>query len=118
MKINSQAFKQLDQFDYHSVLEETKGISLVLFVKQSCSSCKSWASLLLNYQNFHPAIQLFLLDVERDPGLGEEFELFHLPGIFLYIDGQFHATIQSEARLSQFEAAVQKAVFSLPQETP
>ena len=107
------AFQQLDQYDYHRILDDTSGISLVLFLKHGCSSCNAWLDLLIEYQTLHPAINLFSADVGQDPGLAQELELFHLPSIMMYTNGDFHCELQSVARLPDLEAAIQKAL-SLP----
>lgn len=109
---------KLTQFDYHHRLEDTRGIAIVMFSKHACAACRAWHQLLARYQALHPAIQLFTVDVEEETGLGEEMEIFYLPALFLYVNGQFHAPLQSVARLSQLEAAVQKALHLPAQEQP
>ncbi len=110
--------RPLDQFDYHHLLEETQGLAIVLFSKPGCRSCRSWRQLLLEYQALHPAISLFEVDVEREPALLHEYEIFHLPSLFLYVNGHFHCQLQAEARLSRIEQAVQRALVTPAAESP
>ncbi len=115
---NISDFIGLDQFEYHHTVPQTQGIALVLFRKQGCGACAHWEHLLRKYREFHPAITLYQVDVGSEPALVHELELFHLPAIFLYVDGQFHAEIQTEARLSRLEQAIQQALAAPPQEAP
>ena len=108
----------LTQFDYHHRLDETNGIAIVMFSKQACASCRSWHQLLQRYQALHPAISLFSVDVEEETGLGLEMETFYLPALFLYINGQYHASLQSIAQLGKLEEAVQEALQNPAQELP
>ncbi len=112
------AFIDLDQFDYHHVLAASKGLSLVVFTKPGCGSCRQWLNLLMCYQSLHPAIGLFRVDSATEAALAHELEVFHLPALFLYVEGHFHAEIQAEARLSRLEQAIQQALASPPQEQP
>ena len=62
--------------------------------------------------------ELFEADLERDSALAAEFEVFHLPSIYLYIDGHFHCEIQCEANLDKLEHFIAEAVKQPPQEQP
>ncbi len=111
-------FIELDQFEYHHMLAENEGLSLVLFTKPGCGACRRWVSLLMSYQGLHPAIGLFRVDSATEAALAHELDIFHLPAIFLYVEGRFHAEIQAEARLSRLEQAIQQALASPAQEHP
>jgi len=111
-------FLPLDQFEFHHRLAETDGIALVLFYKQSCSSCEFWHTLLLKYQSEHKPIKLFSVDVERDSGLANEYEIFHLPVIHLYKNGHFHCDIQCEAAMDTLETCIEKALSNPAQDLP
>lgn len=110
--------KPLDQFEFHHLLEESQGIAIVMFFSQGCSACAAWESLLLQYQQLHPAIALFQVDAQSEPALVHELEVFHLPSLFLYLNGQYHCQLQSEARLSRFEQAMQTAINRPAQDLP
>ena len=38
------------------------------------------------------------MDVSEATGVARYFDIFHLPTVYLYRDGQFHAELQCEAR--------------------
>jgi len=111
-------FKPLDQFDFHSTLEETAGLSLVFFSTENCASCHYWENLLGQYKGQHPSINLFGVDAARDQALTEEFEIFHMPAIFLYVDGKFQSGIQCEAKLDVLHDEIQKVLHAPAQELP
>lgn len=108
----------LDDFNFHHILEETAGRSLVLFSNEGCSACRSWKQLLT--QRLPPAhgIHLFEVDAGHSPGLVREFEVFHLPSLFLYVDGRYHAPLQCEARPSALLAEIDAASRRPAEEAP
>lgn len=109
---------RLTQFDFHHVLGEQPGLSVVLFTKPGCSSCKQWRRLLVEYRAQAPQARVFAVDAEEDAALAREFELFHLPALFLFRDGRYHAALQSEARLPALRAAIAAAALGPAQDAP
>lgn len=70
---------------------------MVLFSAPHCSACRVWQQLLPQAlasiaSTFHE------VDVSEATGVAREFGIFHLPTIYLYRDGRFHAELQCEAR--------------------
>ena len=110
--------QNLDQFTYHHTLAAQRGTSVVMFTKSGCQSCAMWIKLLTQFKTQHQATTVFRVDTERDPGLARELDLFHLPALFLYRDGEYHAALQSEAKLDKFAAAVEAALGAPAQEHP
>ena len=74
--------------------------------------------LLADYAVLHDNVTLYQVDVERDTALAHEFGLFHLPALFLYLNGRFHCEFQSAARMEDLYASLTAAMGSPPQETP
>jgi thioredoxin-like negative regulator of GroEL len=112
------ALPPLDQFRFHHVLAETPGTALVIFTSEGCSSCRHWKQVLTDYQRRHAALAIFEVDAGRDLALAREFHVFHLPALFLFRDGQFHAALQSEARTEHLHAAITRALAQPAQEPP
>lgn len=106
----------LDQFDFHHRLAQTQGPALILFTAPACGSCKRLRRALT--QEAWPEIHLFEVDASRDLALTREFDLFHLPALFLYMDGRFHAEIQAEADGGAIRKAVAAALCAPAQEAP
>jgi thioredoxin 1 len=112
------AMPTLDQFDFHHRIEGTQGPVLVLFHTPGCASCRQWKHLLADYAGLHGNIAFYLVDVQRDMALAHEFDLFHLPALFLFLNGRFHCEFQSEARMDKLHTALGAAIEALPQEAP
>ncbi len=53
---------------------------------------------------------VFAVNAERDAGLEREFEVFHLPGMFLYHSGAFHCETHGEARAKKLRYAIVSAL--------
>jgi thiol-disulfide isomerase/thioredoxin len=113
-----QTARILDQFDFHATLAATPGVSVVYFTAQGCTSCRRWRQLLGDYRATHPEINLFEIDAGRDMALTREFEVFHLPALFVFRDGEFHASLHSVAQPAAFAAALAAALTDSAREAP
>lgn len=111
-------FPQLDQFEFHHRLAHTTGVAIVLFTSRGCASCKAWRRLLADYRRRHTETQVFEVDAERDLALTREFNVFHLPALFLYAGGRYHSPLQCEARLEPLHAAITAALAAPAHEPP
>lgn len=116
--MNHKPITVLDQFNFHHLLAETSGLAIVIFSGPACGSCRAWKQLLTEYQRQHPALLLFEVDVERDHGLAAEFSVFHLPALFLYRDGQYHAELRCEATISALSETLEAQLRQPPHELP
>jgi len=112
------AFTPLDEFGFHHALAGTRGIALVIFTSTGCSSCRAWKRLLTAYCTQDPALALFEVDAGHAQALAREFNVFHLPALFLYRDGHFHTTLHSEAHPEKLRAAIEAALAMPAQEAP
>jgi len=110
-------FKKLNSHEFHHVLEVQQGTAIVMFTGVLCSSCRAWKKLLLDYQQ-NNAILLYEIDAEQEMALTNEFDVFHLPALFIYKDGQYHAPLQCEASLSVLEKAVRDCLQKEAMEMP
>ncbi len=112
------ALPSLDDFDFHARLAETPGVAVVMFTRPGCAACRHWARLLGELRRQHPAWAVFTVDVEENMALAREFGIFHLPSLHLYVDGEYHAELQCEARLPAVVAAIEALQAAAPQEAP
>jgi len=108
----------LDQFEFHQVIEETQGIVLVMFTAPGCGACRRWRALLMDLQAKRPDLQVFEVDAARDLALAREFEVFHLPAVFVFADGTYHCALQSEAHPGRIEEALRSALAAPAEEAP
>ena len=108
----------LDQFGFHHTLAGTPGTALVIFTAAGCGSCRVMRRAMTEFGASHPGITLFEVDAQRDMALTREFEVFHLPAVFLFRDGEFHGAIQCDPHAPGIERAVAEAMLSPPGEAP
>lgn len=110
--------RPLTQFDFYHVLEQSNDLSLVYFSAAACSSCKHLNLILTQLAADQPALSIFKVNAEMEPGLVSEYEVFHLPALFLFKDGHYHAELHCEARLPSILSAIQSASEQPAQEAP
>ncbi len=111
-------FTPLDEFGFHHALTGTRGIALVIFTSAGCGSCRAWKRLLAAYRTQHPELALFEVDAGHAQALAREFNVFHLPSLFLYRDGHFHSALHSEAHPEKLRVAIEAALALPAQEAP
>lgn len=112
------AVQTVEQFEFHQTLESTPGTSIIMFSSGECQSCRYWEQLLDQFCDKHDDINVFKIDAGIDQALTEEFDVFHLPSLFLYLDGQYHSALQCEAKLDTLENAIKTAKASPAEEMP
>lgn len=111
------AFQQLDEFTFYATLAHSPGASLVLFDSPECGACRALKQQL-------PALlgtsvqQLYRVNVGESTGLAREYEVFYLPALFLFVDGQFHAPVQAVLTAPALQAAIQSLMRQPAQEAP
>ncbi|MEW5786432.1 MAG: thioredoxin family protein [Pseudomonadota bacterium] len=106
----------LDEATYHPRLAATRGPALVLFGSPACGACRVAERHL---PRAAPAgIPLFKVDVQRATGLARALDLFHLPSLLLYRDGQYHARLDCGINPDALAAALDRALSAPPQEEP
>jgi thiol-disulfide isomerase/thioredoxin len=108
----------LDQFEFHHELERLPGDSLVCFSAPGCGSCKMMRRALMELQRSQPDLHIFEVDAQRDIALAREFDIFHLPSLFLFHDGQFHCELQAEPLPGKLLAAIELGLSLEAQEAP
>lgn len=112
------ALIRLDQFDFHQTLAEKKGISLVMFTAPGCGSCRQLRHVLESHPQEFSDLHLFEVDAQQDQALTNEFDVFHLPSLFIFRDGQFHAQIEAEPVPQRIKDAIAAALAGNQQEAP
>lgn len=112
------SFRPLDQFEFHHHLAETPGTALVIFTTPACGACRCLKQLFAEHRGEFSDLTLFEVDAERDLALTREFDVFHLPALFLYRDGRFHCELQAEAHPRRLREAIDAAVAAPAEEAP
>ncbi|HET9463878.1 MAG TPA: thioredoxin family protein [Thiobacillus sp.] len=111
------AFSRLAEGDFHACLAAAPGMAVVLFSAPHCGACRAWKGLLPEALS-GLAHALFEVDVSEATGMARYFGIFHLPTVYLYRDGRFHAELQCEARQAAIRQAVQSLLAAPTQDEP
>lgn len=111
---------KLNQFNFHPRIAESSGLSIVIFSAPACGACKSWKRLLRQYvksNDVHP-VTVYEIDAGIDMALANEFEVMHLPALFLYRNGHFHQSLQCETSMAHLSNAIDRALIAPAQDPP
>ena len=89
----------------------------MLFSAPHCGSCRAWKRLLPDALS-GLADSLFEVDVSEATGVARYFGIFHLPTMYLYRDGRFHAELQCEARQEVIRETARQLLAAPAQDEP
>ena len=90
---------------------------MVLFSAPHCGACRAWKQLLPQALA-DLADALYEVDVSEATGVARSFGIFHLPTVYLYLDGQFHAELQCEAQPDAIRHKAHQLLTAPAQEEP
>jgi thioredoxin 1 len=110
-------FERLAEGEFHARLAATSGLAVVLFSAPRCGACRAWKQLLPSALSDQACV-LYEVDVSEATGVARYFGIFHLPAVYLYRDGQFHAELRCEARLESIRLAAQQLLSAPAQDEP
>ncbi len=111
-------FRKLVDGTFYDTLHATPGVALVIFTSAGCASCRAWKEVLKGYLTMNQAIVIFEVDAHESMALANEYEIFHLPALFLFRDGEFHSALQCEANLERIHQAIIRSLQGPAQEEP
>ena len=109
-------FERLAEGAFHARLAASSGLAVVLFSAPHCGACRSWKQILP--LALDTASALYEVDVSEATGVARYFGIFHLPTVYLYRDGQFHAELQCEARGEAIRNTVRHLLAAPAQDEP
>lgn len=92
-------------------------MAVVLFTAPRCGACRAWKHLLPSALADQASV-FYEVDVSEATGVARYFDIFHLPTIYLYRDGQFHAELQCEARADSIRQATHHLLNAAAQDEP
>lgn len=110
-------FSRLAEGEFHARLAASSGIAVVLFSASHCGACRTWKRLLPDALSGLTQT-LFEVDVGEATGVARYFGIFHLPTVYLYRDGRFHAELQCEARREAIHEAALQLLAGPAQDEP
>jgi thiol-disulfide isomerase/thioredoxin len=108
----------LDQFNFYHALEETPGIAVVVITGPDCGACRMMKQALQVLLELGEALTVYEVDAEQDRGIADEFGVFHLPGLFVYRDGHYHAPLEVEALPEKITQGIEAVLAAPAQEAP
>ncbi|WP_019589066.1 MULTISPECIES: co-chaperone YbbN [unclassified Thioalkalivibrio] len=108
----------LDAGGFHHRLQEVDGAAVVMFTRPGCSACHAMGDALRRWRAEGDAPELFRVDAEIDTALVREFEVFHLPALFVFLDGEYHGPLQAPPRVPLLRAALEERLRQPPEEAP
>lgn len=109
---------RVNEDDFHHIIPAHRGNVLVIFTGKSCFGCQVLRRCLLKMLGNGERLTAFEVDAHDNMGLVEEFDVFHLPAMFLYVDGEYHAEVHSAPLASHLRSAIRDALTKPAQETP
>ena len=112
-----EGFTRLAEGEFHARLAAATGLAVVLFSAPHCSACRAWKQLLPDALA-QQASAFYEVDVSEATGVARYFGIFHLPTIYLYRDGQFHAELQCEARPESIRQSIRQLLLAPAQDEP
>lgn len=110
-------FIELSEFDFHGRIAASAGVSLVMFSGPDCGACRRLEKHLPGWLSGH-VDHFYKVDAQRSTALARAYEVFHLPGLFVFLDGHYHAPLHAEAAPAQMIAALRKLISEPAHEEP
>ncbi len=107
----------LGEGDFHARLGAAPGVAVVLFSAPHCGACRAWKRLLPQAL-LGIADALFEVDVSEATGVARYYDIFHLPAIYLYREGRFHAEVQCAATVDAIRDAARGLLLAAAHEEP
>lgn len=111
------AFSRLAEGEFHHALAASPGTSVVLFSAPRCGACRAWKRVLPQALG-EVADAFYEVDVSEATAVARSFGIFHLPTVYLYRNGRFHAALQCEARHESIRQAAHDLLATSPQDEP
>ena len=116
--MNESTLQTLNDADFYPAIQASTGTSIVFFTSEGCNSCRYWKTLLGQLAAQRPGLHVYEVDAQQSMGLTQEYEVFHLPALFVFVNGQYHAPLQCEARLDTIAQALDRILVAPAQDAP
>lgn len=102
--------------EVHRALGACRGRLLLMFGERACGTCRAALTRIPPLVDRHVGALVYL-DAGECGGLLREFDVFHLPALFLYLDGEYHAKLEAPLD-DRLGSAIERAFAADPQEAP
>ncbi len=105
----------LTDLDFYATLIEQPAPSLVVVTAPHCGACHALKQALVPLL---PQYAIFELDAVHNGGMVQELEVFHLPALFLYVNGEYHAELKTPPKTSAIKQSIEQALTQPAEEAP
>jgi len=110
-------FSRLTEGNFHARIVASTSTAVVLFSAPGCGACRTWKRLLPDALS-GLADTLYEVDVSEATGVARYYNIFHLPTIYLYRNGKFHAELQCEVRRDSIRQSALRMLEEPAQDEP
>ena len=110
--------RNLDDENFYTQLANTPGLSVAFFSSHGCASCRRWKELFREFLAQYDDVQIFAVDAQASMALTRAYEVFHLPSLFLFIDGQYHRPLQPHASVESLRETIDQAMTLHAEDEP
>jgi len=109
--------QELNEFNFHAALADRTGVSLVMFSGPDCGTCRRLEKI---FPHLIPdrTVHLYKVNVQKATSLARAYEVFHLPSLFVFVDGQYHGPLHAEPTPEKFSRALSALLAAPAQEEP
>jgi thioredoxin-like negative regulator of GroEL len=111
------AWQPLAGPDLHRFIAASPGRVLLMFGSRACGTCRAARDRVPSLAQGH-VDALIYVDAEEQLALVREFEVFHLPALFLFQAGRYHGALHAPLMPVEFSRAIDSALAAPAQETP
>jgi hypothetical protein len=101
----------------HRLIDASAGRVLLMFGSRACGTCRAAQARVPSLAAGHVDALLYV-DAEECAALVREYEVFHLPSMFLFRAGRYHAALHAPLVPVEFGRAVDAALAGPAQEAP
>ena len=99
---------------FYPHLEDLGGPALVAFGTPACGACRRLRGLLDPLRAALPGVAVLYAEAERCPGVLADLEAFHLPALFVFVDGEAHAAVEAPLGVQPLADATRAALAADP----
>lgn len=107
--------EKVSELGFWQRMAAEQGLIILFFSSAGCHSCRIWRGLLREYEMTREDLRVWEVDAGIDMGLTREFDVYHLPALFLFKNGRYLRPLQVEARPQALHRLVE-SVKDLPGE--
>jgi thioredoxin 1 len=111
------AWQPLAGPDLHRFIDALPGRVLLMFGSRACGSCRAARARVPSLADGH-VDALVYVDAEVQTALVREYEVFHLPALFLFRAGRYHAPLHAPLAAGEFGRAIDTALAGPAHEAP